>query len=77
MDCTIDLLHRHTYLGEACPRPRGWVPPGGTPHEPGFVLVGIVSDGGSDTYWKGSGGLACMIGRPTLGSIYAGETSLL
>lgn len=42
-------------------------------------MVDIATDGASVTYWKGSGGLACIAGRPTLGSIYAdaGEGSLL
>lgn len=41
------------------------------------MLVGMFTDGGSVTYWKGSEGLACMTGRPTLGSTYVGEGSLL
>lgn len=43
----------------------------------GFVLVGIDTAGGPVTYWKGSGALPCMVGPPTLGSIYAGDGSLL
>lgn len=70
-----------TYLAveEAGPRPRECTSTGGVPHEAGVVLVGIGTDGGSVTYWKGSGGLVCIAGRPTLGSIYAvaGEGSLL
>lgn len=41
------------------------------------MLLGLDTDGASVMYWKGSGGLACMAGRPTLGSTYAGEGSLL
>lgn len=41
------------------------------------MLVGVDTDGGSFMYWKGSGVLVCIAGRPTLGSTYAGEGSLL
>lgn len=80
----VDIMvpsQRRTYLAvdEAGPRPRERTSAAGVPHEAGLVLVGIATDGGSVTYWKGSGGLVCIAGRPTLGSIYAdaGEGSLL
>lgn len=81
MEDVIVSSQRRTYLAvdEADPRPRECTSAAGVPHEAGTVLVGIATDGGSVTYWKGSGGLACIAGRPTLGSIYAdaGEGSLL
>ena len=73
------VVSTHTYLAvdEAGPRPRKWTPTAELSQEAGLVLVGVATAGGSDTYWKGSGVLACMTGRPTLESTYAGEGSLL
>ena len=70
------LLHWHTHLAvdEAGPRPRKCTSTADDSQEAGLV---VDTTGGSVTYWKGSGFLACMAGRPTLGSTYCGEGSLL
>lgn len=78
-ECSKDLLCRLTHLAvdEAGPRPRKCTPTAELSQEAGLVLVGVDTTGGSETYWKGSGVPAGMTGRPTLGSTYAGEGSLL